>query len=100
MPIKINPVLFVLLLSWLVIGQGVKAAVIEDLYDANVAVDDQSERTQNNAISLGLKQVLIKVRGNNDLLTNQTIKSALTKATRFVRSFSYDKQGSQKIHVN
>jgi hypothetical protein len=39
--------------------------------------------------------VLIKVRGNKDLLSDQKIKSAITKATQFVRSYSYDKQGSQ-----
>jgi hypothetical protein len=95
MPIKVKPFLFVFFLVWLVSWQNVKAAVIDDLYDAKIAVDDQSDRTQNNAFSLALKQVLIKVRGNNDLLTNQKIKSAMTKATRFVRSYSYDKQESQ-----
>lgn len=95
MPIKINPVLLVFLLLWLVSWQHVKAAVIEDLYDAKIAVDDQSQSTQNNAISLALKHVFIKVRGNKDLLTNQRIKNALSKATRFVRSYSYEKLGAQ-----
>ena len=95
MPIKINPVLLVLLLVSLISWQGAKAADIHDLYDAKIAVHDQSQRTQNNAFSLALKQVLIKVRGNNDLLSNQKIKGAMTKATRFVRSYSYDKQESQ-----
>ena len=95
MPIKISPVLLVFLLVWLVSWHSAKAAVIEDLYDAKIAVDDQSQRTQNNAFSLALRQVLIKVRGNNDLLTHPKIKSAMTKATRFVRSYSYDKQESQ-----
>lgn len=95
MPIKISPVLLVFLIVWLVSWQNAKAAVISDLYDAKIAVDDQSERTQNNAFGQALKQVLIKVRGNNDLLSNLKIKSAMTKATRFVRSYSYDKQGAQ-----
>ena len=95
MPIKINPVLLMFLLLWLVSWQSVKAAVIDDLYDAKIAVDDQSQTTQNKAFSLALKQVLIKVRGNNDLIANQKIKSALTKATRFVRSYSYEKLESQ-----
>ncbi|WP_339725135.1 DUF2066 domain-containing protein [uncultured Paraglaciecola sp.] len=99
MPIKINPVLLVLLLVWLVSWQNVKAAVIEDLYDAKIAVDNQSQTTQNNAFSLALKQVLVKVRGNTDLLSNQKIRSALTKATRFVRSYSYEKVESQLFLV-
>jgi hypothetical protein len=95
MPIRINPVLLVFLLAWLVSWQNVKAAVIDDLYDAKIAVDDQSQTTQNNAFSLALKQVLIKVRGNDDLLSNQKIKSSLTKATGFVRSYSYEELESQ-----
>lgn len=95
MPIKINPVLLVFLLVWLVSWQSVKAAVIDDLYDAKIAVDDQSQREQNNAFSLALKQVLIKVRGNNDLLTNQKIRNAMTKVTPYVRSYSYEKLESQ-----
>jgi hypothetical protein len=95
MPIKIHSVLSAFLLMWLVSWQNVDAGVIDDLYDAKIPVDNQSEQTQNNAFSLALKQVLIKVRGNNDLLTDQKIKRAITKATRFVRSYSYDKQESQ-----
>jgi hypothetical protein len=95
MPIKLNPVLFVFLLVWLLSWQSVNATVIDDLYDAKIAVDDQSQRTENNAFSLALSQVLIKVRGNNDLLTNSKIKSAVKNATPFVRSYSYDKQGLQ-----
>jgi hypothetical protein len=95
MPIKINPVVLVFLLVCLLSWQSVSAAIVEDLYDAKIAVDDQSQRTQNNAFSFALKQVLVKVRGNNDLLANQTIQSAMTKATRFVRSYSYEKKESQ-----
>jgi hypothetical protein len=95
MPIKINFMLSVLLLVWLVSLQGVKADVVHDLYDANIAMDDQSQRNQNKAFSLALEQVLIKIRGNHDLLTHPKIKLAITKPTRFVRSYSYDIQGSQ-----
>ena len=95
MPIKLNPLLSVVLFVWLISCQGLKAAVIDDLYDAKIAVDNQSQQTKKSAFSLAFRQVLIKVRGNNDLLTDQKIKSAIVNATRFVRSYSYDKQGSQ-----
>jgi hypothetical protein len=95
MPIKTNPLSLVLLLVWLISCRSLNAAVIDDLYDAKIAVDDQSQQTQNNAFSLALEQVFIKVRGRNDLLTNQKVKNAVAKATPFVRSYSYDKQGSQ-----
>ena len=95
MPIKSTPVLLMLFCVWLVSWQSVNAAIIDDLYDAKIAVVDQSQRSQNNAFSIALQQVLIKVRGNNDLLSDPKIQSAMTKATRFVRSYSYDKQESQ-----
>lgn len=95
MPIKVNSVLLMFLLLSLASWQSVRAAIIEDLYDAKIAVDDQSQRTQNKAFSLALKQVLVKVRGNSDLLGNPKIKSALTKSTRYVRSYSYEKIESQ-----
>jgi hypothetical protein len=95
MPIKLNPLLTVLLFVWLISWQSVKAGVIDDLYEAKIAVDNQSQQTQNSAFGLAFRQVLIKVRGNNDLLTDQKIKSAMVNATRFVRSYSYDRQGTQ-----
>ena len=95
MPIKIKPVLLVFLVLCILSWQSLNAAVIDDLYDAQIAVADQSEQTQNKAFSLALQQVLIKVRGKDDLLTDQKIKKAITKATRFVRSYSYDIKGSQ-----
>jgi hypothetical protein len=95
MPIKTHSVILAFLLMWILSWQSVNAAVIDDLYDAKIPVIDQSEQTQNNAFSLALKQVLIKVRGNNDLLTDQKIKNAIRRATRFVRSYSYEKQQTQ-----
>jgi len=95
MPIKINPVLLMLLVVSLLSWQNVEAEVIDDLYDAKIAVNDQSQRTQNKAFSLALQQVLIKVRGNSDLLSNQKITHAMTKVTPFIRSYSYEKQAAQ-----
>lgn len=95
MLIKIKPVLLVFLLLWFVSLQTTKAAAIVDLYDVKIAVGDQSQQTQTDAFRLAFKKVLIKVRGNDDLLSDQKIKSAMTKATQFVRSYSYDVEGSQ-----
>ncbi|WP_299076931.1 DUF2066 domain-containing protein [uncultured Paraglaciecola sp.] len=95
MPINLKPVVLMLLLVWLNGWQSVKAAVIEDLYEARIAVDNQSKQAQVKAFSLAFKQVLLKVRGNSDLLNDQKITSTLPKATRFVRAYSYDRQGSQ-----
>ncbi|MEP1445785.1 MAG: DUF2066 domain-containing protein [Paraglaciecola sp.] len=99
MPIKINPVLLVFVFVWILGWQSAKAAVIDDLYDAKIAVDNQSQLTQSKAFRLALEQVLLKVRGNSDLLSNAKIRNSLSKATRFVRSYSYEKSGSQLFLV-
>ena len=50
--------------------QTVQGAVIEDLFDAKIAVSNQSEKNQSNAFIQALKQVLVKVRGNRDILAD------------------------------
>ena len=84
-----------MLLWCLSIWQSVDAAVVEDLFDVKIAVSDQSNSTQNRAFSQAFKQVLVKVRGNSDILANAQIKNTVTKSTRFVRSYTYEKEASQ-----
>lgn len=100
MPTMVNrtllmPVLVVLLSMFLLSVKGVNAAIIDDLYDAKIAVADQSQVSQKSAFSLALKQVLIKVRGNQDILGSQQITKSVNQATRFVRSYSYDIEQQQ-----
>ncbi len=72
-----------------------QASVIDDLYQAKIAVEDQSEQTQNQAFSVALKQVLLKVRGKSDLLANRDINKMIRRATPFVRSYRYDIEAAQ-----
>ena len=71
------------------------AAVIEDLYQAKIAVSDQSAQAQRNAFTEALKLVLVKVRGNQDLLNNAQIRQATRRATRMVSAYSYEREQSQ-----
>lgn len=83
-----------LLLSGLV-TKPLKAAIIEDLYDAKVAVGDQSEATQNSAIKQALRQVFIKASGSQDLLKHSNIVKELAKATGLIRLYTYEKIDEQ-----
>lgn len=95
MPMKLNTVIVLLLLVLFCNLNSANAQVIEDLYDAEIAVQNQSATSQKQAFTAALQQVFVKVRGNRDLLSNQQVKKALKKATSFVRSYSYEIQDSQ-----
>ena len=71
------------------------AAIIEDLYDAKVAVADQSEASQNAAIKQALKQVFIKVSGSEELLKQAQIVKNLAKASTLIRLYTYEKVQNQ-----
>ncbi|WP_340679724.1 DUF2066 domain-containing protein [Paraglaciecola sp.] len=73
----------------------VSAAIIEDLYDAKVAVVDQSEASQNAAIKQALKQVFIKVSGSQELLKHTHISKNLAKASTLIRLYTYEKNQNQ-----
>lgn len=73
----------------------VSAAIVEDLYDAKVAVIDQSEGTQNKAIKQALKQVFVKVSGSETLLVDGKIIKQLNRASTLIRSYTYEKNKNQ-----
>jgi hypothetical protein len=73
----------------------VSAAIIDDLYDAKVAVVDQSEASQNAAIKQALKQVFIKVSGSQELLKHSHISKNLAKASTLIRLYTYEKNQNQ-----
>ena len=71
------------------------AAVIEDLFDAKIAVADQSDKAQNAAIKQALRQVFVKVSGNDNLLKDEKISKYVAKANTLVRAYSYEKELNQ-----
>lgn len=73
----------------------VSAAIIEDLYDAKVAVSDQAEATQNKAIKQALKQVFVKVSGSEGLLSDANIVKQINKASTLMRSYTYERDKNQ-----
>jgi hypothetical protein len=69
-----------------------QADVINDLYLAEVPVASQDREERQEAIRAGLNQVLVRVTGSNQVLTNPAIEAALTQPTRYVQRFRYQKQ--------
>ena len=85
----------VTLMWWGLVNNPLNAAIIDDLYDAKVAVSDQSDATQNAAIKQALRQVLIKASGTQDLLKHPHIVKELSRATALIRLYTYEKIDSQ-----
>jgi hypothetical protein len=69
----------------------VHAVNVSDLYRVNVAVDDQSEESRKLGVQWAFQQLLIKVSGYQDSLTNPTLVAASQNAERYMQGFSYQK---------
>ena len=69
----------------------VHAVNVSDLFRVSVAVDDQSEESRNLGIQWAFQQLLIKVSGYQDSLTNPTLIAASKNAERYIQGFSYQK---------
>lgn len=70
------------------------AAVIHNLYEAEVPVDDQGEQQRAQAVHTALNQVLIKVTGDTEITTNPKVDDLLGHAERYVQRFSYHEVSS------
>jgi hypothetical protein len=68
-----------------------RAELVQDLYEAEVAVADQSAAELARAARQGLSDVLVKVSGSTQVLSNPTISKALGDARNRVERYSYHK---------
>ncbi|MCP5014022.1 MAG: DUF2066 domain-containing protein [Ketobacter sp.] len=64
-------------------------AEVTDLYKASVAVPDRSVAARDSAVAEGLSRVLVRVSGNSSIVLQDSVKSALTDAGRYVVQFGY-----------
>jgi hypothetical protein len=68
-----------------------RAELVQDLYEAEVAVADQSAAELARAARQGLSDVVVKVSGSTQVLSNPTISKALGDARNRVQQYSYHK---------
>lgn len=80
-----------LLSAFLMLSASVVVAVeVPSLYQGTVLVSSrEDERERNRAFSNALRQVLLKVTGNNDVYTAPLIRRALANADDYVDTWSY-----------
>lgn len=65
------------------------ALPVMGIYNAQVAIEDQSERQVLNAQKMGFSKVLIKATGQADSVKNPVIRAALKNAQSYVQQFSF-----------
>jgi hypothetical protein len=86
----ITRLFYALLVCQSSLGFYAQSAVINDLYEAKIAVEDQSLSKQKIAIRQALREVLVKVRGNKDILDSPQIIKNISQASSYLRSYRYD----------
>jgi len=65
------------------------AAEVDHLYQAEVSVADQGQQERNRAIAEGFRNILVKVTGNSNIGLNQSLKTSIKKASRYVQQYRY-----------
>lgn len=67
----------------------VRAALVSDLYEAEVAVGNRGDGARAAAVGDGLAQVIVKVSGRRGALELPVVAAALRAPERFLQQFSY-----------
>lgn len=93
-----NPIRLISLLCLVfgvLISVAAPAAVIKNLYEAEVPVDGQSSQERADAVRTALNQVLIKVTGNREISSEPKVGDLLDNAGRYVQQYRY-----RQLHGN
>ncbi len=83
-----SPVLVSLLL--VILSAGVRAEMVENLYQQSELVLDQSDKARQQAAQSALAKVLVRVSGRASLLELASVQRALSQSQRFVEAYRYE----------
>lgn len=67
----------------------VSAVVVDHLYEAEIAVSDQTRKTRHEIFRKAFQQVLIKVVGSSRILGNPLVDDARNKVLKYISQFRY-----------
>lgn len=70
----------------------VSAVEVKNLYNAKVFVNSQTNSEQKRALQQAMGAVVLKVGGQQKLLTNSTIKKGLKNYSRYVANYRYQRK--------
>ena len=71
------------------------AIEVNNLYQANVAVDSQERAQRTQAIKKALQGVFLKVGGKKSVLADKVLKKAQRNASRYVSQYRYQRKDEQ-----
>lgn len=80
---------------WFTLVLPVNASVMHDLYEARVAISDQTRKSQEAAVRQGFKQVLVKVSGTPALLASEQISRDSKRAKDYIRTYRFEVTADQ-----
>jgi len=86
--IKILIILLLVITSFLPFT-AIEAVEVNDLYQANVAINSQNNTDRGIALKKALAAVMVKVGGNKSVLDNKTIKKALSNYRLYLNQYRY-----------
>jgi hypothetical protein len=82
------------------LSSGVNAVEVKDLYQAKVLVTSQSSAERSGALQKIMQTVLVKVGGQQRVLTNNLINKALRKHHLYVSQFSYSREETKRLPLD
>ncbi len=85
-------VLFIVI-SALVSSMQIFAVEVENLYNAKVIVNSQTNAERKSALQQAMRAVVLKVGGQKTLLSVKEIKKAVKNVNRYVANFRYQRNG-------
>jgi hypothetical protein len=81
----------VVVLSQLIIPARVCAVEVKNLYNAKVIVNSQTNSEREHALQQAMEAVVLKVGGQQELLSNSVIRSGLKNYNKYVANFRYQR---------
>lgn len=77
----------------------VSTTALAGLYDGKAQVQNQSNSQRKQAASRAMKQVLVRISGQRDIVKNDLVRSRLRQAESFIRQFAFHQQPDALIYT-
>lgn len=91
------------IMALLMLALAARADVVETLYDARVAVEQRSDQALKQAATEGLREVLVRVSGQRDIVGSPAIQAVVGNAQSMLRQFRYESErrdGRQQLYLD
>jgi hypothetical protein len=89
---------FALLLMLLGLAPVASAAVVENLYQSRVLVDDRSEALRDQAFAEALVKVVRKVTGETSPMSNAVIRNAARRSKNYLQQYGYSVETNSVVN--